>query len=436
VATEQISVPLQDPTDYASILKQLRKITTNLAERFKGAEFYVAVASGTPQMHACWVLLVSSGEFVARILHIRPQRFVTKDDPIVSEIDVGALEFPAVRPRPRLIHEFQDQTDTNRIVADLGIVADHPKMLAALDAAFTIGNSAAPVLILGETGTGKELFARLIHLVSGRPPEIFVPVNCAAIPKELAESILFGHKKGSFTGAFADQIGKFQQADKGSLFLDELGELPVGTQAKLLRVLQDGIVEQVGSNRSQKVNVRVIAATNKNIVDSIRAGTFREDLYYRLNVGEIRLPPLRERPTDIPKIALYILDNLNKTLRRPKRFSQAALARLKAQPWPGNVRDLQNAIERSLLMSSKEVVDADDLLISDHRFVRDPLAALPEPGEGFSIESFLSSARKQLVLKALETAKGNKSDAARMSGITPQADHKYLSQRSTDWDKS
>ena len=436
VATEHLHVPLQDPTDYAAILKHLRKITANLVERFKGADFYVAVASGTPQMHACWVLLVSSGELVARILHIRPQRFVTKDDPVVSEVDVGALDFPQVRARPRSTDDpVNGDADISRVISDLGIVADHPKMLSALNTAVTIGPSAAPVLILGETGTGKELFARLIHSLSRRPAELFVPVNCAAIPKELAESILFGHKKGSFTGALTDQIGKFQQADKGTLFLDELAELPVSTQAKLLRVLQDGVVEPIGSTRSHKVNVRIVAATNKNIADAIRVGTFREDLYYRLNVGEIRLPALRERATDIPKIALHVLDNLNKTLRRPKGLSQAALARLQAQPWPGNVRDLQNAIERSLLMSQEELVDADDLLISDHRFARDPLAALPEPGEGFSIENFLSSARKQLVLKALETAKGNKSEAARLLGISPQAVHKYLSQRPADWEK-
>jgi transcriptional regulator with PAS, ATPase and Fis domain len=219
------------------------------------------------------------------------------------------------------------------------------------------------------------------------------------------------------------------------LFLDELAELPIATQAKLLRVLQDGVIEPIGATRSHKVNVRVIAATNKNIADAMRSGTFREDLYYRLNVGEIYLPALRERPSDIPKIALQVLNNVNKTLRKPKRLSQPALARLQAQSWPGNVRDLQNAIERSALMSREEVIDADDLLITDHRFVRDPLAALPEPREGFSIDAFLSSARKQLVLKALEAAKGNKSEAARMLGITPQAVHKYLSQRAADSDR-
>jgi transcriptional regulator with PAS, ATPase and Fis domain len=289
-----------------------------------------------------------------------------------------------------------------------------------------LASSVAPILILGETGTGKELFARFVHRLSGRPFDRFVPLNCAAIPKDLVESLLFGHKRGAFTGATHDQIGKFDQADGGTLFLDELAELPLSTQAKLLRVLQDRIVEPVGAKRSHKVDVRIIAATNQDVRKAIRQERFREDLYYRLNVGEIRLPPLRGRRSDIPRIALHVLDRVNATLKNPKRLSPNALVRLQSHAWLGNVRDLENVIERSVRLARQDILDTDDLIISEPIASPDPLASLPEPQDGFSLEEYLTSARKQLILRALETARGNQSEAARLLGITPQAVHKFV----------
>jgi len=286
--------------------------------------------------------------------------------------------------------------------------------------------SQSPILILGETGTGKELFARFIHRLSGRSHEAFIPVNCAALPEALVESILFGHKRGAFTGAVTDQIGKFDVAHKGTLFLDELGELPLPAQAKLLRVIQDGLLEPIGHTKPHKVDVRIVAATNRDLRKLVRQGKFREDLYYRLNVGEVRLPPLRERRSDIPKLALHILDRLNGSLRRPKRLSPGALSRIQSHNWPGNVRDLENVIERSVLLCRRDVLDADDLLIYEPVTYADPLDALPDPYEGFSLDEFLGSARKQMILKALDAAGGNQSRAARLLGITPQAVHKFL----------
>jgi transcriptional regulator with PAS, ATPase and Fis domain len=173
--------------------------------------------------------------------------------------------------------------------------------------------------------------------------------------------------------------------------------------------------------------VRIVAATNQNLAKAIRQKEFREDLYYRLNVGEIRLPSLRERRSDIPKIALHVLDRINTTLKRPRRLSQAALARLQGHSWPGNVRDLQNVLERSARLTRNDVIDADDLILTEPVAKDDPLSTLPEPTEGFSIEGFLASARKQMVLRAMETAGGNRSEAARLLGVSPQAVHKYLS---------
>jgi len=288
--------------------------------------------------------------------------------------------------------------------------------------------SQSPVLLLGETGTGKDLFARYIHRLSGRQREPFIAVNCAAIPEQLVESILFGHRKGAFTGAVDDQKGKFAAADKGTLFLDEVGELPLPAQAKLLRVLQDGQIEPIGHTKAHKVDIRIVGATNKDLRKMVRKGKFREDLYYRLNVGEIKLPPLRERRTDIPKLVLHVLDKINGSLKRQKRISSNALSRLQSHNWPGNVRDLENVIERSVRLCRRDVLEADDLLITEPITYADPLDALPEPYEGFSLDEFLGSARKQLLLRALDTTSGNQSQAARLLGITPQAVHKFLQQ--------
>jgi len=427
IQVETQDLILSDPTDYRQILSGLRLYLRSILDSAPGGNFFVSVASGTPQMHACWFLLAASGEIPARILQVRPQKFVTATAPLVSEIDFTSHEFPAVRAKAPLFDSVvEEDRDVSVVVQQLGIVGDHAKTRKALEIGEALASSPAPVLILGETGTGKELFAKFVHLRSGRPAERFVPVNCAALPKELTESILFGHRKGSFTGAMTDQNGKFDHANGGTLFLDELGELPLPTQAKLLRVLQDGQVEPIGAKQSHKVDVRIIAATNADIHKVIRDGQFRSDLYYRLNVGEIYLPALRERRTDIPKIALHILDQINAGLKKPKRLSPEALSRLQGHSWPGNVRDLENCMERSARLAKQDVLKADDLLIAEPIAYADPLAGLPEPSEDFSIEEFFTSARKQLMLKAINIAEGNQSEAARLLGITPQAVHKFL----------
>lgn len=421
-----LEIELIDPTNYQEIFRGLRTHLDSIIEEFVAARFFVAVASGTPQMHACWVLLAASGEIPARILHVRPSRFVTKQQPLVTEVDLSSYEFPAVRFQDMPVAMEKGLVGSESVKAQLGIVGDHAAMQHALDEGAMLALSHSPVIILGETGTGKELFARYIHLLSERPKEVFVAVNCAAIPEDLVESLLFGHKKGAFTGAINDQKGKFDIADKGTLFLDELGELPIAAQSKLLRVLQDGLIEPIGQNKAHKVDVRIIGATNRDLRKLVRQGKFREDLFYRINVGEIELPPLRERRSDIPKLALHVLDKLNGSLRCPKRLSPEALSRLQSHNWPGNVRDLENVIERSVRLCRKDVLDANDLLITEPVTYADPLEALPDPYEGFSLDEFLGSVRKQMMLRALEAAQGNQSQAARMLGITPQAVHKFI----------
>jgi two-component system nitrogen regulation response regulator NtrX len=242
------------------------------------------------------------------------------------------------------------------------IVGESPALRKVLEAVKRAAPTNATVLLRGESGVGKELVARTIHRNSARAAQRFVQVNCAAIPEELIESELFGHEKGSFTGATEKQIGKFEQADRGTIFLDEIGDMSQKTQAKVLRVLQEQEVERLGSARTIKVDVRVIAATNKNLEEAIERGEFREDLYFRLNVIPIIVPPLRERPEDIPKLVEHFAHRFGEEHNlRPKRFDPRAMEALQRHRWRGNIRELRNTIERLLIMTPGDVVRVDDL---------------------------------------------------------------------------
>jgi two-component system nitrogen regulation response regulator NtrX len=242
------------------------------------------------------------------------------------------------------------------------LVGESPALRGALEAVRRAAPTSATVLITGESGVGKELIARAIHRNSLRARERFVQVNCAAIPDDLIESELFGHERGSFTGATEKQVGKFEQADKGTIFLDEVGDMSLKTQAKVLRVLQEGEVERLGSSRTIKVDVRVIAATNKRLEEEVEKGGFREDLYFRLNVIPIHVPPLRERTEDVPALVRHFLElSARENNLRPKKVSDAAIAALQRHRWRGNIRELRNTIERAVIMTPGETIDADDL---------------------------------------------------------------------------
>ncbi len=233
-----------------------------------------------------------------------------------------------------------------------GIIGESPSLKAVISRIGLVAPTNANVLILGESGTGKELIAREIHRESSRKDRSLVKVNCATIPKELYESEFFGHVKGAFTGAVSDRMGRFEAADGGTLFLDEVGEIPPSLQGKLLRVLQEGEFERVGEGRTRKVDVRIIAATNKNLMEEIKSGRFREDLYYRLNVFPVEITPLRDRKEDIPLLVTHFIEMFSRRLNRPvPRLTEANLMDMKAHDWPGNVRELQNIIERALILS-------------------------------------------------------------------------------------
>lgn len=284
-----------------------------------------------------------------------------------------------------------------------------------------IGLAAAtdvPVLITGETGTGKEMVARALHRAGERAGQAFVAVNCAAIPPDLLESELFGHQKGAFSGAIADRKGYFREADGGTLLLDEIGDMPLAMQAKLLRVLQEGEVTPVGSSRPVRIDVRIIAATHRFIEERIAAGEFRMDLFYRLNVLPIELLPLRERVEDIAVIARHVLDA---DPSRRKVLSDAALARLERHPWPGNVRELRNLMERCRVLVPGPVVD-----VSDIEGMLPPAPSAIPASDDLSLPDAVAGLERRMIAQALASADGNRAEAARRLGIRRQLLYRKL----------
>ncbi len=304
------------------------------------------------------VMISGHGTTATAVDAIRSGAIDFLDKPLSSERVIVTL---------RNVLQQQALKDENRelrlaMESKYEIVGRSPSLVKVLESVQRAAPTSATVLLLGESGVGKELVARTIHRNSPRAAQRFVQVNCAAIPEELIESELFGHEKGSFTGATEKQIGKFEQADRGTIFLDEVGDMSPKTQAKVLRVLQEQEVERLGSARTIKVDVRVIAATNKDLEEAIRRGEFREDLFFRLNVIPIVVPPLRERREDIPRLAQHFgklfADEHN---LRPKRFDPAAMEALQRYRWRGNIRELRNTVERLLIMTPGEIVREEDL---------------------------------------------------------------------------
>src|SRR5215203_3273725 len=363
----------------------------------------------------------------------------TKEE-VANSIKRGAIDFIEkplgsdrilVTVKNALEHErLRDENRSLKRAAEARhqMVGESPALRHVWDAIKRAAPTTATVLLLGESGVGKELVARSIHRNSLRARERFIQVNCAAIPEELIESELFGHDKGSFTGATEKQIGKFEQADKGTIFLDEVGDMSPKTQAKVLRVLQEGEVERLGSARTIKVDVRVIAATNKELEQEIEKGNFREDLYFRLSVIPIRVPPLRDRRDDIPVLVRHFADLFTRDHgRRPPRFTQAALDYMEKARWKGNVRELRNTVERLIIMTPGEVVDVNDLR-DVVRIDAKPATAENEKERPGTLREFKEVAERAFLVDKLREHNWNISKTAEVIG-TPRSNlYKKLEQ--------
>ncbi len=353
------------------------------------------------------------------------------EDAAIAAMKEGAYDY---LPKPfradeviLTLRKAEEREQLRRAVASLtarldaggaggGIVAESRAMREALDVVARVADRDTTVLVLGESGTGKEVIARAIHRAGSRAGRPFVAVNCAAIPEHLLESELFGHVKGAFTGASADKLGLFEQADGSTLLLDEIGELPLPLQAKLLRAIQEGEVRRVGDTRTRRVDVRLVAATARDLEADVQDGRFRQDLYYRLNVVTIRLPPLSERPADIAALAAGYTAQLARRFARPLALAPDAVAWLEAQPWPGNVRQLENTIERAAVLA-----DHDQLGVAD--LDRDPGRSRGAPPGGArgptpTLRDAVAHAEQEAIRTALADAGGNRREAARRLGVS------------------
>jgi two-component system, NtrC family, response regulator PilR len=344
-------------------------------------------------------------------------------DFVSKPLDLGVLR-KLVGNAIRLGHMGDDTTRRGR-----RLLGDSPSMQQLREMIGRVARSQAPVYIFGESGTGKELVARLIHQSGARAEAPFVAVNCGAIPSELVESELFGHKRGSFTGAVADKKGLVQSAEGGTLFLDEVADLPLHMQVKLLRVVQEKTVRPVGESREERVDVRILSATHRNLSDLVATGRFREDLFYRINVIELRVPPLRERSSDIPELASTILESICRRLKRdPPVITEEAMQALLSYAFPGNVRELENIIERAVTLTTSGTIEL------QHITLRPATAAMPAvsgaapespPGEGIDLRPALGDQlvdiERAAIIKALEQTRYNKTAAAKLLGMTFRA---------------
>ncbi len=301
------------------------------------------------------------------------------------------------------------------------IVSKNEKMLNIFEVIKKVAHYKSTILITGESGTGKELIARALHYSSDRSQRPFIPVNCGAIPENLLESELFGHVKGAFTDAIRTKKGLFEEADGGTLFLDEIGELPTQLQVKLLRVLQDGEIRRVGESKSIQIDVRIISATAKDLTKEVNEGRFREDLFYRLNVLPIYIPPLRERKEDIPLLVPHFINKYSQSMNKPVvGITSKALDALMDYKWYGNVRELENTIERAIVLTDRENIELENLPIEIQNF-QDQIQLIPLAEEEYSIKKASKFLEMNLIKKALKKTKGNHTHAARLLEISHRA---------------
>ncbi|KMJ52758.1 sigma-54 factor interaction domain-containing protein [Vogesella sp. EB] len=412
-------IELLSPIDHVDIYRQITAELQQLRLPAESVSPTFHLSPGTPAMATIWVLLAKS-RFPARLIQTAKQHNGVKEVDISFDL---AGDF---------LPEYLQRTDerVGRLLAKpegvakefAGIVHTNPMMREQIQRAHQVAVHNVPVLVLGETGTGKELFAEAIHRASGRAGK-YVAVNCGAIPKELVNSELFGHRKGAFTGADRDRTGHFREASGGTLFLDEIGDLPLDAQVRLLRAIQQGEVTPLGASDPVKVDVRIIAATHRDLMADVQSGRFREDLFHRLAVGIIRLPALRERREDIPPLVSHFMAMINQDSAhspewQQKEISESAIKILLSHDWPGNVRELYHTLLRASIWARQGLLDEHDIMDNILRMPRQSSDILERGiGQGFEIEKVLDEVKAHYIRQAMTQAHGKKKDAAVLLGL-------------------
>jgi DNA-binding NtrC family response regulator len=361
-------------------------------------------------------------------------------DFLTKPVDIDHLRLVlerATRERGLLDEVAQLREQLRRHHAFRSLISKSPRMHAVFELIQNVATTTTTVLIEGETGTGKEMVARAIHEASAtHRTGPLVAVNCAALPEQLLESELFGHEKGAFTGAATQRKGRFELAQGGTLFLDEVGDIPAAMQVKLLRVLQERRFERVGGAQSIEADVRVIGATNRNLGRLVKKGKFREDLYYRLNVVKIDLPPLRDRPEDVPLLATHFAQKYARENEPPRHLSPAAMERLLAHPWPGNVRELENAIERACVTARGPNIDPEDLPLEVVKPLKSPIARLADVSRPLPdlVREMTTQLEQHYLRRALQKCRGNVGRCARLSGLSRRSISAKLAEYQIDKD--
>ena len=411
-------VKLSSPTSFADIYQAANTSLKQLWQPDATNKISILLSPGTPAMQAVWILLGKTRYPVSFIQSSLEQGVQDVELPF----DIAAEFLPELTSRAASqLADLMAYTAPDTAEFD-SIISQNPAMQRLKERAAILAAREVPVLIQGETGTGKELFARAIHNSSARLKQPFIAVNCGAIPKELIDSTLFGHVKGAFTGAINHHKGVFEQADGGSLFLDEFGELPLDAQVRLLRVLQDGSLTRVGDSKEHKVDVRIIAATHKDLAQAIADHHFREDLYYRVAIGVIRLPPLREREGDLNLLTGMLLECINQeAFTQPgyqhKKLSPGARKVILSHAWPGNVRELHAALLRATLWTGHDTISEADMRESMLQSPRKQGDILEKPlGNGFNIQELIDDVERHYIEKAWIQSGRRKTQAADLLG--------------------
>lgn len=417
ISVEAVKAELTTPIHFADIYEAANQQLARLAS--ESAEVAILLSPGTPAMQAVWILLGKT-RYPCKFYQSSLEQGVQVVD-IPFELSMEYLPAARLIGSNKISSLALGSAPIN--AAFDNIVTQNPQMLMLKQQAQILAEREVPVLIYGETGTGKELFSRAIHNASKRASKPFISLNCGAIPAELVDSVLFGHKKGAFTGASSDKPGVFEQANGGTLFLDEFGELEPAVQVRLLRVLQDGTFTPIGATKEQKVNVRLITATHRNLMEKVAEGSFREDLFYRIAVGVLHLPPIREREGDFSLLAGQLMDALAKEddSLKDKKISPGALNLIASHPWRGNVRELQSTLLRAALWCQGNDITVEDL--------RQALFQMPERdsdgsgvmnrdvSQGIDLQELCGDLARHYIPQALTAAQGKKSRAAELLGL-------------------